>query len=1180
MRLGALAHPPQAQLDGFKARALRTEAPAKRDLYMTQWQTLKATDAVQTVLLMLGSVHEWRSHRASGKQPPSTRRGGKWSATVVALSAEHGSSLMLPMIALEAVLTVVQACMSTETALPLWLVGSGTQERHHSAHAGAWGLARSARAEERMPLSCVDGDTPAAFVLCLLQMEYEASIRFHTCVVPRLVDAGRLIVASGTSPSCGAHLISGGTGGLGLLTARWLAQRGCTSVTLISRSGTLAGDSLGELKGIAANHKVATCVQRCDTSEAAHVRCAALFNGTGLFHAAGSLADSILLKQSAAALTHVYAPKVHAAWLLQNAHKSVPLCTHTLFSSVSALLGGAAQANYSAANACLDALASCSSAQSQAVVSVQWGAWAEVGMAARGAAGKRMAALEAASGFGLIDLAHGLWALATAVQPRSTPNLAVVPVQWHRAMNGLVPPAFLSFVMGRGCGSVVRTPSAASAADARRAVVAVSLEAVLQMVKRTAGGVIDADAPLMEGGVDSLGAVELRSLLQQAVGEGIVLSSTLIFDHPTARQVALLVQGRQSKVGGTTRGDAVTQRGEGAHVFVSGLGVALPMGATGMAALHKMASDGCDALRAIPAARWDLERAALDLVGLPPEVAGRVRHCAFLSDAQLFEHGFFGISAAEAAAMDPQQRQLLERGYAGLRVAGMTKASLLGAVVAVNVGQWASEFSKAMVDTAISRSVYASTGFQCSVTCGRVSFVLGLQGPCSSYDTACSASLVGNHSSLRALQGSECDEALSAGVNMLFDPAVMLGNAIASMTSVRGRSHTFDARADGYARGEAVNAVVCGLHECEASIAMQGSAIRQDGRSASLTAPNGQAQQGVLGAALVDAQLGTSQVAILEAHGTGTGLGDPIEAGAIAAMFNELVACVAIGSLKANVGHTEPGAGLAGALKLMDQLRFQITCSNAQLRALNPHVGGALREVSCVLPVQRGGLVAVVQIGGVSSFGYSGTIVHTVLRHQAANAVLPASGSPYMHRYVFVWCSAPHSNLQSHAAVGGRFAVEDLHDQRHESFKQEVRLKRQLCTLAWDDSAKLGVIELNDPDHFNAFSGVLSSDLAKAIEHAKVMANVNGFALQALGPHFCVGGNPYGKHVELPLVVVSHALHVAAQDCCKLRELGRPITAAVHGHLAGGGIALCLNVDFRVADVHTTFEHGNLPRGM
>ena len=224
---------------------------------------------------------------------------------------------------------------------------------------------------------------------------------------------------------------------------------------------------------------------------------------------------------------------------------------------------------------------------------------------------------------------------------------------------------------------------------------------------------------------------------------------------------------------------------------------------------------------------------------------------------------------------------------------------------------------------------------------------------------------------------------------MILEPATMRGNAVAGFTSVKGRSHTFDARADGYAGGEAIDAVACRLgtgDEAVASLAsMTGSAIRQDGRSASLTAPNGQAQQGVLGASLGDARAEASEIAVLEAHGTGTALGDPIEAGAVAAVFlahrGGLDESLRIGSLKANAGHTEPGAGLAGAVKLLMQLQDSSLSPNAQLRTLNPHVGGALRtHAACGLPTQvTQKAPRTMQMGDVSSFGYAGTIAHAVL---------------------------------------------------------------------------------------------------------------------------------------------------------------------------------------------------------
>ena len=287
-------------------------------------------------------------------------------------------------------------------------------------------------------------------------------------------------------------------------------------------------------------------------------------------------------------------------------------------------------------------------------------------------------------------------------------------------------------------------------------------------------------------------------------------------------------------------------------------------------------------------------------------------------------------------------------------------------------------------------SVYASTGFACSVTCGRVSFVLGLQGPCASFDTACSSSLVAGHSSLRALQSLECPMALSSGVNMVLSAGAMRGNAIAGFTSVTGRSHTFDSRADGYARGEAIGTISSRLAD-GASTRLLGSAIRQDGRSASLTAPNGQAQQGVLSAALADAALTFDQVTALETHGTGTALGDPIEASAFSAVFlsrwDETKRPLAAGSLKANVGHTEPGAGLAGLLKLLAVLQNAQGAPNAQLRSINPHVRAALGGRPGALPTQLTGLGSSQRRGFAGGF-FHAAIVHVHLRGKRGRGLL------------------------------------------------------------------------------------------------------------------------------------------------------------------------------------------------
>ena len=200
--------------------------------------------------------------------------------------------------------------------------------------------------------------------------------------------------------------------------------------------------------------------------------------------------------------------------------------------------------------------------------------------------------------------------------------------------------------------------------------------------------------------------------------------------------------------------------------------------------------------------------------------------------------------------MDPQQRLVLEHGYAALAAAGSRRAALLGSGTGVAVGIYATEYLQVIARSPLSRSVYASTGASLAIACGRVSFVLGMHGPCASFETACSASLVAGHSAARALRDAECDAHLVVGINLMLLRASSLGMAISGMTSPTGRSHTFDGRADGFARGEGVSTLSMTGDGDEARLGLQGSAVRQDGRSASLTAPNGSAQQGLLRAAL------------------------------------------------------------------------------------------------------------------------------------------------------------------------------------------------------------------------------------------------------------------------------------------------------------------------------------------
>ena len=1037
VRLGSLGGPLQARLDGFKLRALRdraslqrTNSSVQRHLYATEWWAIEAVDmavSANTAVVVVASVLPMANDVASrAGLSPRVVMPVKVAHVVVAVQPAKFS--LLGLAAVEVALDMLQAQAVSAPPTVMWLLAAGTILPDSVAYSGLWGLARAARAEALLPLRCLGQSLSEALSFATPNLEPEAVSQGGAPLVPRLASASHAMEHIALVARHSSHLVTGGTRGLGLLTSRWLAQHGARALVLSSTGGMVVEEPTRQ--GLQLHESdAAVLVQRSDAADAASIRqLVARLHGSvppiaGVWYAAGVLADSVLPGQDSSRLARVHAPKVGGASMVHCAATPEALRACVLFSSVAALLGGAGQANYSAANMYLDALAPCRRARALVGVSMQWGAWAEVGMAVRGAAAARTAVMEAASGFGRISLAQGCSALHQAMLDRAQPCISMLPAQWHRVLDGVAAPPFLN-----GMAPTVEQCTAPMAPQRQSKAVVISLESVLEIVRRTAGAVVDTDAPLMEAGIDSLGAVELRNQLQRTVGDGVAVSSTLVFDHPTARQVARLLSDS-----GPSTADLLASRRHNAMLASSNvtieaasLSAALPAGVSSAMALRQMSHCGRDLLCLIPYSRWDLEQAAHDLHGTLPEVASRVRHGAFLHDAELFHTSFFGISVAEAAAMDPQQRQLLELGYSVLHHAGLSRMMLLGTTVAVAVGQWKSEFGSVLMSTPAGRSVYASTGFECSVTCGRVSFSLGLHGPCATYDTACSSSLVANHSGMRALQHHECETTLNAGVNMLLSPSAMRANAIGGFTSIRGRCHTFDTRADGYARGEAVDGIACRLcAEASArdSMAMLGSAVRQDGRSASLTAPNGQAQQSVLAASFTDATLTANDTSVLEAHGTGTSLGDPIEAGAVHAFFGAQRSAdsLAIGSLKANTGHTEPAAGLAGALKLRMLLCDAATSPNGQLHLLNPFVRQAT-GMAYMLPAQPSSLAGEESRGGVSSFGYAGTIAHALLAlvHGATNHehAIPGTGAAFVRR-TFAWQNKPHPLVQSCTTSSG-----------------------------------------------------------------------------------------------------------------------------------------------------------------
>jgi acyl transferase domain-containing protein/SAM-dependent methyltransferase len=435
-------------------------------------------------------------------------------------------------------------------------------------------------------------------------------------------------------------------------------------------------------------------------------------------------------------------------------------------------------------------------------------------------------------------------------------------------------------------------------------------------------------------------------------------------------------------------------------IAIIGMGMRLPGGVSDAATLEQLLWSGTDAVTEIPPERWSLD----ELYDADPDAPGKMitRHGAFVTGVDRFDAEFFGISPREAASMDPQQRLLLQVAWEALEDGGHAGADLAGSRTGVFVGIANNDYGRALYAHPRSIDPYFGTGNAFSVAAGRLSYFLGVNGPSIAVDTACSSSLVALHLACQSLRLRECDLALAGGVNLILTPEMNINFSKARMMAPDGRCKTFDAAADGYVRGEGCGILLLRrLSEAMADgdrvlAVVRGSAVNQDGRSGGLTAPNGPSQEAVIRAALGSAEVAPELVSYLEAHGTGTPLGDPIEVGAIGAALcagRGKEQPLLIGSLKTNLGHLEAAAGIAGVMKVVVSLRRREIPPHLHFKRGNPHIDWSSLPIDVPTAVRPWMPRQGRRIAGVSSFGFSGTNAHVILEEAPEAATAASAGS-------------------------------------------------------------------------------------------------------------------------------------------------------------------------------------------
>ncbi|WP_072844482.1 polyketide synthase Pks13 [Rhodococcus tukisamuensis] len=504
---------------------------------------------------------------------------------------------------------------------------------------------------------------------------------------------------------------------------------------------------------------------------------------------------------------------------------------------------------------------------------------------------------------------------------------------------------------------------------------------------------ISDDRPMEEFGLSSRDAVALSGEIEELVG--ITLAATVVYQHPTIASLATLIVEGEPEVADVAEDAsyyAIKDTSQSHDIAIVGMSTRFPGTGQTPDEMWQLLIEGRDAVTELPEGRWN-EFAADPMVA--DAIAKANTKGGYLDDVKGFDAEFFALSPLEVKNVDPQQRLAMELTWEALEHARIPASGLKGEQVGVFIGSSANDYQLLAVSDPVHAHPYALTGTSTAIVANRVSYFFDFRGPSVALDTACSSSLVAVHQAVQSLRSGESDLALAGGVNMLVAPAASLGFNEIGMFAADGKIKAFSSDANGIVRAEGGGLVVLKrLEDAERDgdtvlAVIAGSAVNQDGRSNGMLAPNPDAQAAVLRQAYRDAGIAPSGVDYIEAHGTGTILGDPIEADALGRVVGrgrDADKPALLGSAKTNFGHLEAAAGAAGLIKVVLAMREDKLPASLNYAGPNPYIDFDKAHLQVIPEATDWPRYTGHAVAGVSGFGFGGTNAHVVVREYEAAA--------------------------------------------------------------------------------------------------------------------------------------------------------------------------------------------------